>query len=385
MSERTARIAVSLLCACALGMAYANSLGNGFHYDDSHSVLENPHVRHLGNIPSFFTDSAMFSHMASRAMYRPLVLTSLSLNYWVGAYEPWGYHLVNLALHLMCAALVFVLGRTLGLRHLTAALSAMLFGLHPVQAEVVNYVSSRSQSLAALGYLLSLYCYALFARPSDSRPARGGLTYALSVAAFAFALLSKSIALSLPIVLLVWDGLWWRARLRAPRSLGDDALSTTAATPSPAIADRGGDLDGRFDLRHHLPFWVVAGAYLVIVWTQASKALGDPVRTLGAQLFTQIKAAAYYCFVVASPVQLSVEHQFSESTALFSVPVIASGLLLASVAWVVVRAVGWGHFPSAALPLVWAIVALLPSSVVPLNVLVNEHRLYLPLGLSEAI
>ena len=284
MSQRTARIAVSLLCACALGMAYANSLGNGFHYDDAHSVLENPHVRHLGNIPSFFTDSARFSHMASRAMYRPLVLTSLSLNYWVGAYEPWGYHLVNLALHLMCTALVFALGRALGLGHLTAALSALLFGLHPVQAEVVNYVSSRSESLAAIGYLLSLYCYALFARRRDSRPARRGLTYALSLAAFAFALLSKSTALSLPMALLVWDGVvWWRAR----RGLGHDTLSTEALL-WPVTADRGGERDedrgGRFDLRHHLPFWVVAGAYLVIVWTQAWKALGDPVRTLSVQL-----------------------------------------------------------------------------------------------------
>ena len=77
--------------------------------------------------------------------------------------------------------------------------------------------------------------------------------------------------------------------------------------------------------------------------------------------------------------QLSVEHQFSESTSLFSVPVIASGLLLASAAWVVVRLIGWGRFPSAVLPLAWAIVALLPSSVVPLNVLDNEHRLYQPI------
>ena len=88
-----------LLAALGLLLVYQNALDNSFHYDDFHSIKANPHIRNLANIPAFFQRPEMFSGMAERAMYRPLVLVSYALNYWLGGLDVQGFHLFNLGLH----------------------------------------------------------------------------------------------------------------------------------------------------------------------------------------------------------------------------------------------------------------------------------------------
>ena len=102
--------AVVLLVLCSLA-AYHNSFGNSFHYDDSHSLVDNFHVRSLGNVHGFFADPGMFSAMPESRMYRPVLLVSYALNYAVGEYDVRGYHLVNFLLHVLNAWLVRELAR----------------------------------------------------------------------------------------------------------------------------------------------------------------------------------------------------------------------------------------------------------------------------------
>ena len=68
---------------------------NGFHYDDTHSIVENPDLRRLANIPSFFIDPSTFSREENMAMYRPLLQSSFALNYALGGLNIWGYHEPN--------------------------------------------------------------------------------------------------------------------------------------------------------------------------------------------------------------------------------------------------------------------------------------------------
>ena len=117
------------------GVVYLNSLDNSFHYDDSHAIVENPHLRSLDQIPGFFADPSDFSREPAMAMYRPVLLTSLALNYAVGAYQVRGYHLVNVLIHSLVALLVCAI-----LGELCASLWAgwwagMLFALHPVHTQ----------------------------------------------------------------------------------------------------------------------------------------------------------------------------------------------------------------------------------------------------------
>ena len=336
----------------ALILTFGNSLDNGFHYDDAHSIVDNRHIRSLANIPGFFTEPESFSALAERAMFRPLVLVSYAINYQLGRYEPPGYRLVNLGVHAACVGLVMALAHALGLRALWSGFAGIAFALHPVQAEAINYISSRSESLAAMGYLLSLLAYIHWRSPSAPRPASRWL-YALSLAAFAMGLLAKSTVVTLPAALFVFD--WWRSR--------------------------AGVASGRQRrwLRGHLPFWILGAGYILIVRELAAAALGTPVRPLDSQLLTQAKALAYYASLVAMPVKLSIDHQFGAATSLASAPVLLATALAVSVAALLLRS---RRAVAAALrlPVAWAGLALLPTIVVPLNVLVNEHRLYLVLA-----
>ena len=84
-------------------MTYANSLGNGFRYDDTHSILQNQSVRSLANIPLYFLDSGTFSSEPAMVMYRPLLLVSYAVNYALEPSTGVGYLLVNAILHALCA------------------------------------------------------------------------------------------------------------------------------------------------------------------------------------------------------------------------------------------------------------------------------------------
>ena len=66
-------------------VVYANSLQNSFHYDDSHSIVENSHIRSLANLPSFFLEPETFSNEPAMAMYRPVLVSSFAFNYAAGS------------------------------------------------------------------------------------------------------------------------------------------------------------------------------------------------------------------------------------------------------------------------------------------------------------
>ncbi|MFC1525546.1 hypothetical protein ACFL6X_01910, partial [Candidatus Latescibacterota bacterium] len=125
-------------------------------------------------------------------MYRPLVLLSYAFDYAVGEYGGLGYHLTNLAIHLAVTGLLYLVLKNLGATAGAAAAGALLFGVHPLTTEPVNYISSRSESMAVMFCVASFLLYL--------RTGRHRSIAVLSVAGFAAALLSKSVAIGFPLV-----------------------------------------------------------------------------------------------------------------------------------------------------------------------------------------
>ena len=320
-------------------VVYLNSLKNPFQYDDFHSIANNPHIRRLANVPQYFTDPTLFSERAESAMYRPVLLSSFALNYAVSSREPWSYHLINVGLHGLNALLVFGICQALTKTTMPSLLAALVFGTHPINSEAVNYISSRSELLAAFFFLLALR----FSMQRASMPSR---LIGIGVA-YAGGLLSKSIVIVFPAVLFIHDYL---ARLRI--------------TWRQAVAT-------------YLLLTAIAAAYLVVVWKFVYKAsLGAPVRGLQEQLWTQSKAFVFYLKLLALPTGLSVDHQFLISDSLFDPITGMSLIFLLSLAFVVFNAMR--SRPAFLFCLSWFLIILAPSSLIPLNVLINEHRLYLP-------
>jgi len=142
--------AVILLLVTA---TYFNSFPGAFHYDDFGLFLENQEFREQARNP-----------VSLLTLYggRPLSLLSLELNLLPGGEDPYWFHLVNVLLHLAVTSLLFFLVAGWSSSIYTGFLTALIFGLHPLQAQAVNYIWARSVLLMALFLLLSL----LFSRTS---------------------------------------------------------------------------------------------------------------------------------------------------------------------------------------------------------------------------
>ena len=322
------------------------SLGNGFHYDDGHSLLRNPHIRSLANLPAFFYDTTTFSENPDYAMFRPLVLVAHALNYTWGLYDPSSYHLLNLTIHCLVTLCVYILLKQLHLPAIAALLGAFLFGLHPVQTEPINYISSRSESLAALFYLAA---FSIFIR-ATSQNGFSWLWYPLSLTAFSLGLLSKATAITLPLALLLYESLL----VKKPETRYSRERI----------------------LKFHVPFWLLAGLYLIMYRLLAAQGLqrAEQVRPLLAQLATQAKALIHYIGLAFMPVDMSVYQQFWVSEVLFTpVPLLALFSIISLLGLSLKRR---DSPPLLLFALGWFLILLLPTLVIPLHVLVNDHRLY---------
>lgn len=199
-------------------LVYANTLGNGFTYDDNPIIAENPRVRSVFDIRGVWltdwwathADEEEFPSPHRDRLYRPLTLFSFALNYAVGGLAPIGYHLVNVLLHALVSGLVWKLAERWTRDRGVALLAGALFAVHPVHVEAVAGVVGRAEILSALFLCLGLL--PLFNERVSTRALHA------SAAAFLAALLSKENAVCYPaLAALVWFVA--RARLELDRRL----------------------------------------------------------------------------------------------------------------------------------------------------------------------
>jgi Flp pilus assembly protein TadD len=195
------RIALLLVAGSAI---YANSVDNPFIFDDSVSVISNTSIRGWS--------SQVFA--AAREVPtagRPLVNVSMAINYALGALSVQGYHVWNIALHLLCTVMLFVLVyRALlqpqvpaWLRQPAADLAlavALIWTAHPLNSEVVDYITQRSESMMALAYLMTIYASS-GAIESQQRIA----WQAAAVGACAAGMACKESMVTAPIAVVLYD------------------------------------------------------------------------------------------------------------------------------------------------------------------------------------
>src|SRR6202158_61705 len=141
------------LLLIALLAAYANHFHNSFHFDDAHTIENNASIRELRNIPLFFRDATTFSSLPSNQSYRPLISTLLAIDYSLGhGLRPFWFHLSIFVLFVALVLLVaFVINRLLDhtasspANRWIAVGAAAWYGLHPANADTVNYIVASSE------------------------------------------------------------------------------------------------------------------------------------------------------------------------------------------------------------------------------------------------
>ncbi|MBK9170253.1 MAG: tetratricopeptide repeat protein [Bryobacterales bacterium] len=338
-----------LLCLLLLvvAAAYANHFGNGFHFDDFHTVTDNAYVRSLGNLPRFFVDPGAFSTLPTHQVYRPVVSASLALDYWLaGGYHPWAFHASTFFWFCVLIVTIFLLFRRLtGGQAMTALGAAAVHALHPVSAETVNYVIQRADLYATLGAAAALLLYA--ALPEWRRSG-------LYLIPFVLGALSKPTALVFPLLLLLYLRLYERSSWRVTIGRCLPALAVTAALAAllsrmvaTTFAPGGGE---------RLAYWI-----------------------------TQTWVTLEYLAAFFWPNRLSADSDARLLTG-FPPQALAGVLVLASLAAVALWCARSAAWRPVAFGLGWFFIALLPTAAMPLAEVANDHRMFFPfVGLSLAV
>lgn len=198
-SRRTALLAALLLAIVAV--TYLPVLHAGFIWDDDEYVVENVNLRDTDGLVRIWT------RPQSSPQYYPLVFTSFWIERQLFGLDARVSHVVNVLLHALNAGLLWILLRRLSVT--AAFVIALVFAVHPVHLESVAWITERKNVLSTAFYLASALSYLAFLDvASDAVRARRWRWYAVSVACFACALLSKTVTATLPAALLLV--IWWK-------------------------------------------------------------------------------------------------------------------------------------------------------------------------------
>lgn len=339
---------VAGLCAllALVTLAYSNHFNNAFHFDDSHTVVQNPYIRSLDNLRVIFTDTTAFSTLPANRTYRPLVTVSLALDYAMsGGLNPLFFHLSTfvwfcLQVVLMYALFqkIFDLARPDPRNSAVALLATGIYAIHPAIAETVNYVIQRGDVYSTLGVIAALLLYAAF----PSRRKTG-----LYLLPLALAILSKPPALVFPAILFAYVRLFEEKQFLPALKKCIPALAVTAAT-----------------------------GYLVTAMTPATYTPTE--NSAYFYRITQPLVALRYFRSFVLPTHLTADTDFVAVTGLLDRGAWLGFLFVAAViavAWKCGRAAEW---KPVAFGLWWFLLALAPTSAFALSEVENDHRMYFP-------
>ena len=183
-------------------VTYLGTIRFGFVYDDSPVIVNNPLLKAWRYVPQYFV-SSLWKQMDPSVpanYYRPIYLLVMRIGYALFATRPLGWHLLAIVMHLLVTWLTYILVRKMGGQFITAWLTAVIFGVHPIHHEVVAWAASVSESLFATLFLLTFMAYLR----SLQGPKAFWMT--LSCALYGLALLTKETAALLPV--LVFSYAW---------------------------------------------------------------------------------------------------------------------------------------------------------------------------------
>jgi tetratricopeptide (TPR) repeat protein len=344
---------------------YSNTFSVPFQFDDRSNIVDNPLIKHLHNLLNFTRS-------------RSVGLLTFALNHHFGQLHVFGYHLVNLLIHLtnggLVALLVLLLCRAThrpplapDALHPTAAppaappsapwialTAAALFLVHPVQTQAVTYIVQRFASLAALFYLLTVICY-LCGRLSAPTGLRRWGWYGAAFITTVLAMKTKENTFTLPFMLLLVELVFFGR----PTRRGWLGLLLVLLT-----------------------LCMMPLAYPGLLKMGLPRATMEISRL--DYLFTQFRVIVTYLRLLVLPIHQNLDYDYPIYHSLFQLPVFLSFLALLGLGggalWLLLRRPG----PSPtgrllAFGVLWFFLTLsIESSIIPIRDVIYEHRLYLP-------
>ena len=346
-------------------LIYSNTFYSPWFLDDFHNILMNPSV-HLENLDGESLFEPIRATLDGGRLDRPLARLTFALNWYFGGRETWGYHLVNISIHALCAFFLFLTVRAM---HRTprggsgtsdpvaVSLSAAFFwAANPIQTQAVTYIVQRMAALAGLFYIIGLYCFIQGRLGGTAR--RQFLWWCGCLVSFLLGVASKENAVLLPLAWVLTEMVFFQQ-------------------------GRPQDSSRRWLLRLCVTAVSVIGITSVFCFTNGDtlSLLNYDARyfTLWERLMTQPRVLMLYLSQLFYPVpfRLSIEHDIALSTSMFH-PWSTLPSILAVVSLIAVAVKKYNSWPYLSFGVLFFFLNhLIESSIVPLE-LVFEHRNYVP-------
>lgn len=364
-------------------LAYANHFDNSFHFDDSHTIVDNVHIRTLKNIPDFFHDPTMFSVSTNHQSIRPLVTTTLAIDYWLaGGLHPWMFHLSTFLWHIGLAIMLYFMYKQLISKTIDhkwvpyiAVIGAGWFAIHTVMAETINYVISRSDVLSTFFITASFLMYVAYPQK------RKYLIYVLLAIIGIFA---KETIPMLVILLFAYIILFEEKMslsdiykkggiVKIGRTVGKllpliilvavvqvYVLSRTAEAPQ--LQNIPTSTLGEGESIFNRPFGILS---------QVSDMITDPNR-----LLTQFYVWFHYFRSFFLPYGLSADTDLGIIHNSYDDRLLIGVLFVVALIIAIFKTSKKTETKPIAFGLIWFVASLLPTSLVPLSEVMNDHRMY---------
>ncbi|MGD2272186.1 MAG: hypothetical protein PVI06_17420, partial [Desulfobacterales bacterium] len=365
------RLAVAFILLLILTFAiYSNTFQASWHLDDYHNIVANPRLK-ISNLSPKSIIQTFFSHYdrglyRSKKLYRPVACFTFGLNWYFGGHNLSGYHFINIMIHFLTAAVLFltilILLRTPNLRgkypgdaYTIALLAATLWAVNPVHTQAVNYIVQRMAGLAALFYLLGLYFY-IKGRLEETGFKKKSVWFSLAGLSFLMALGSKENAALWPVAVVLTEIIFFQD-LSRPAARKRFMMILAAAV-------------GIMLLLGLLIFFKSSFGFL--------KGFGNRPFTVTQRLMTEFRILIFYLSQIAYPIpaRLSLVHDIQVSTSLFQPWTTLPSILLV-LSMIVGSALLMHKQPAVSFAILFYFLNhIIESSIIPLE-LAFEHRIYL--------
>jgi Flp pilus assembly protein TadD len=369
-------------------LIYSNTFNAQFAFDDDGYIVQNQAIK---NFSYFLEPSKVLALDNIIPNFRYAFVTRIAgyftfaLNYHIHGLDVTGYHVFNLVVHIINGVLVYFLIRLLFItpffldlkskyksdntlsHNLFALFSSLIFISHPVQTQAVTYITQRFSSLAALFFLLSLFTY-VKSRLSSTSPLRYGF-YGLALISAIIAMLIKEISFTLPIIIMLFEVLFFTMENRKRVLLLFPFALTMLIIPATLL--------------------ITSGSFAISGIGQAMETLASsPVVSRWNYLLTQFTVIVTYIKLFLLPINQNLDYDYPVYHSFSDPPVFLSFIFLLFLFALAIyflnlsksareeerhnlRLTGFG--------ILWFFITLsVESSIIPIYDVIFEHRLYLP-------
>ncbi len=331
-------------------MAYSNHFTNSFHFDDMHTIVNNSYIRSLKNIPSFFKSAQTFSSLPANQSYRPMLTTLYALDYAMGGFNPVFYHVpVFLFFLLQGFCLYFLLIKVFNstaeqpANKYFALFATGWYMVATINSSVINYTSSSSDSISTCWLMLGMVLYVY-------KP--GLRKWYLYIVPVAIGFLFKPTVIVFPVLLVLYTILF--------ESKEGTLFNKIKGSLVPV-----------------LPVLVVClGLY------ELQSKLGSTTFVTGGVFYnytiTQPFVALYYFLTYFFPFGVSADSDWIPLASVVDWRFLMGILFLIAIVTICIRLFKRPTYAPVLFGLAWFIIALLPTSLIPLAEVVNDHRAFFP-------